>query len=108
MTSQNQRARDTAVVTPVYMAIVAVLTAVALVLRAMDAAGPLSIDEVWSLYLIAFLPSQSEGIIGAFALLMHDNSHPLNTAWLWLVGLVSGGAPRDLSMARPVRSWPEH
>ncbi|NDC36822.1 MAG: hypothetical protein EBZ48_02085 [Proteobacteria bacterium] len=64
--------------TSVYLAI---LTILGIGLRLAAARGELWLDEIWSLTLVAKVSS----VWGIFAL-RHDNNHPLNSLWLYLLG----------------------
>ncbi|MCW6506826.1 hypothetical protein [Lichenifustis flavocetrariae] len=63
-------------------AAVAVALLVGLVLRIAAATGDLGLDEAWSLKLVTGLHSFGDVFWG----LPHDNNHPLNSAWLFLIG----------------------
>lgn len=65
-------------------ALVAVL-ALALALRIASAKGDLWIDEVWSLYNLDIAHTLSDWQ-DLLALFFHDNTHPLNTIQLFLIG----------------------
>ena len=51
-------------------------------LRVLAARGPLWLDEIWSLALVAPLQSADQ----VFWAIPHDNNHLLNSLWLFLVG----------------------
>lgn len=64
------------------LATILAATLLGFALRAVAAGGDLGLDEVWSLRLVARVPSFG----GVFWGLSHDNNHVLNSAWLYLLG----------------------
>lgn len=50
--------------------------------RLLGMGGDLWLDEIWSLYLVSALQSPVE----IATRLLHDNNHPLNSLWLYLLG----------------------
>ncbi len=63
-------------------ALVVAATLLGFALRAAASGGDLGLDEVWSLKLVARVPSLG----GVFWGISHDNNHLLNSAWLYLLG----------------------
>lgn len=63
-----------------FAVLLAVIAGVAL--RAISMTGELWLDEIWSLLLLDGVSSPVE----ILTKVRHDNNHPLNSAWLWLLG----------------------
>jgi len=72
---------------PRHMALAGLILIVGAAVRIQGAQGDLWLDEIWSLNLAATMTAWSDVLWN----LIHDNSHPLNTLYLYLVG--PGQAP---------------
>jgi len=67
---------------PIHLVIAAMIVVLGAWLRFRAAQNDLWLDEIWSLNLAATMGAWHE----AFWKVLHDNNHPLNTTWLYLVG----------------------
>ncbi len=65
--------------------LVAVLVVVSGVVRVMAARGDLWLDEIWSLENLARFMAHAT-FFERFGVVLHDNTHPLNTLWAVVVG----------------------
>ncbi len=88
---------------PAFWVVLAVIVLTGFVLRIGGALGDLSIDEVWSLYILDWY-AQSRDDAAIMVLAGHDNTHPVNTAFMAIVRGICGGEPaaviyRSLSVA---------
>lgn len=77
---------------PTFWVIVAVILAIGCALRIVSALGDLSIDEVWSLYILDWF-AQSRDDAAIMVLAGHDNTHPVNTIYMALVRGIWGAEP---------------
>src|SRR3989339_945851 len=67
---------------PVHIVLAAAIVALGLALRVQGAMGELWLDELWSLDTALKMQAWHEVFWTNFS----DNSHPLNTAWMHLMG----------------------
>ncbi|MEM7121056.1 MAG: glycosyltransferase family 39 protein [Pseudomonadota bacterium] len=72
--------------------ILAVILVVGCALRVVSALGDLSIDEIWSLYILDWY-AQSRDDAAILVLAGHDNTHPVNTIYMAVVRGISGSEP---------------
>ena len=69
--------------------LVCVIVAAAGLLRLKAAQGDLWLDEIWSLDNLAVAMTRPS-LVDRLPLLFHDNTHPLNTLYLAMVGPQAG------------------